>query len=118
LSSCCYATKANSTTIRSRVSQPAYAGKEADLVKCKLITACYQNSEPDSLCECHIGKQLPLQELTQLIKIKLLISRITETFCFLVPIARGGKCPFCPPPADAHDWYRPPFRVSDEHWVV
>jgi len=48
LSSCCYATKANSTTICSRVSQPAYAGKEADLVKCKLITACYQNSEPDS----------------------------------------------------------------------
>jgi len=34
--------------LRSRVSQPAYAGKEADLVKCKLITACYQNSEPDS----------------------------------------------------------------------
>ena len=45
---CCYATKANSRTIRSRVSRPATAGKEADQVNCKLITACYQNSEPDS----------------------------------------------------------------------
>ena len=44
----CYATKANSRTICSRVSQSASAGKEADLVNCKLITACYQNSEPDS----------------------------------------------------------------------
>jgi len=44
----CYARKANSRTICSRVSQPASAGKEADLVNCKLITACYQNSEPDS----------------------------------------------------------------------
>jgi len=31
----CYATKANSRIIRSRVSQPASAGKEADLVNCK-----------------------------------------------------------------------------------
>ena len=46
-----YATKASSTTIRSRVSQPASAGKETDLVNSKRITAssaCYQNSEPDS----------------------------------------------------------------------
>jgi len=39
----CYVTKANSRTIRSRVSQPASAGKESDLVNCKLITACYRN---------------------------------------------------------------------------
>jgi len=44
----CYATKANSRTIRSRVSQPASAGKESDLVNCKLPTGCHQNSEPDS----------------------------------------------------------------------
>jgi len=43
----CYATKAICRTIRSRVSQPASAHK-ADLVNCKLITACYQNSELDS----------------------------------------------------------------------
>jgi len=43
----CYATKANSRTTRSRISQPASAGKEAVLVNCKLITAWYyQNSEP------------------------------------------------------------------------
>ena len=44
----CYATKANSRTIRSRVSQPATACKGAYIVNCKLITVCYQNSEPDS----------------------------------------------------------------------
>ena len=32
----------------SQGSQPAPAGKEADLVNCKLIAACCQNSEPDS----------------------------------------------------------------------
>ena len=83
LSCHCYATQANSTPIRSRVSQPASAGKEADLVNCKLITVCYQNSEPDSCslqCGCHIGKQQSLQELNQLIRIKLLISRFPEIF--------------------------------------
>ena len=40
----CYATKANSITIRSRVSQPASASKEANLVNGKLMTACYQNT--------------------------------------------------------------------------
>ena len=33
---------------RFRVSQPASAGKEADLVNCKLSTACYLNSGPSS----------------------------------------------------------------------
>jgi len=40
----CYTTKANSRTIRSQVSQSASARREANLVNCKLITACYQNS--------------------------------------------------------------------------
>jgi len=44
----CYATEASSRTIRSRVSQPASASEEADLVNGKLITACCQNREPDS----------------------------------------------------------------------
>jgi len=44
----CYAIKINSRTMRSQVSQPAFAGKGAYLVNCKLITAWYQNSEPDS----------------------------------------------------------------------
>ena len=67
-----YATKANGRTIRSRVSQPASAGKEADLVNCKLITACYQNSETDSCavwlshrqinCHCKNYSQLPRGE--------------------------------------------------------
>jgi len=53
------------------------------------------------LCECHIGKQLPLQVLTQLIRIKLLISRITETFASY-PNFQGGEMPVLPPPADAY----------------
>jgi len=32
----------------SQVSKPAPEGIEADLVNCKLVAACYQNSEPDS----------------------------------------------------------------------
>ena len=46
----CYATKANSRTMRSQVSQSAFAlaGKGADLLNCKLITAWHHNSEPDS----------------------------------------------------------------------
>jgi len=62
-----------------------------------------------------------LQEFTQLTGIKLLILHFLEIFASLVhdvcivligrdfnyfclvPISRGGgKCPFCPPPADAH----------------
>ena len=77
----CYATKANDRTIRSPVSQPAPAGKEADQVNCELIAACYQNSEPDSCAVSVISaNKLPLQKLTQLIRIKLLISRFLEIF--------------------------------------
>jgi len=65
---------ANSKTIRSRVPQPASAGKEADLVNCKLITACYL-----TIVQCVTSaNKLSLQELTQLIKIKQLISRFPE----------------------------------------
>jgi len=54
----CYPRKASSKTIRSRVSQPAFAGEEADLMNCKLITSCYQNVNLTLVqCECHIGKQ-------------------------------------------------------------
>ena len=55
----CYATKANSRTVRSRVSQSASAGKEADLVNRNAhnCTVCYENSEPDLCSVCHIGKQ-------------------------------------------------------------
>ena len=78
----CCATKANSRTIRSRVSQSASADREANLMNFKLITACYQNSEPDSFVvwvsyrqtDCHCKK------LIQMIRIKLLISRFLQIF--------------------------------------
>ena len=95
----CYATKANSRTIRSRLSQLASAGKEANLVNCKLITACYQNSEPGS-CAVWVSYRQ-----------KTVIARINPTnrnwtddfrfsrnFCFLIPISRGGQMPVLPPP--------------------
>jgi len=77
----CYATKANSRTIRLQVSQPASAGREANLVNCQLITAWHQNSEPDTCSGSVISaNKLLLQELTQLIKIKMLISHFLEIF--------------------------------------
>ena len=77
----CYATKANSRTIRSRVSQSTSAGREANLVNCKLITARYQNSEP-LFCSVSVisENKLLLQKLIELIRIKLLISRFPEIF--------------------------------------
>ena len=77
------------------------------------------------LRECHIGKQLSLQELTQLIRIKLLIFTYYRNFCFLVPISRGGQMPVLPPPADAHaghPCYRgsgaciPRALIFETHW--
>jgi len=95
----CYATKANNRTIRSRVSQPASADKEVEKVNCKLITACYQNSEPDS-CAVSVSvisaNKLSLQEVTQLTRIKLLILRFLEIFASLSHFPEGGKCPLCP----------------------
>jgi len=44
----CYATKANTTEIRSRVSQLPSAGKGVDMNELQTHTACYQNREPDS----------------------------------------------------------------------
>ena len=51
---CCFAIKVNFSTIGSRVLQFASAGKRADLVSCKLITAWYQNSEP-SFCAAWVS---------------------------------------------------------------
>jgi len=52
-----------------------------NLLNCKLITAYYQNSEPDC-CSVNfiLANKLLLQELTQLVRIKLLISRFLEIF--------------------------------------
>jgi len=42
--------KTNIRTIRSQVLQPAFAGRGADLVNCKLMTADPRNSEPGLRC--------------------------------------------------------------------
>ena len=72
-----------SRTVRSRVSQSASAGKEADLVNRNAhnCTVCYENSEPDSCAVCVISANKPsLQELTELIRTKQLTSRFPEIF--------------------------------------
>jgi len=50
LPSYCYVTKANSKQFAPKFRNlPLHsAGKEEDLVNCKRIAACYQNSEPDT----------------------------------------------------------------------
>jgi len=48
LQCCYYATEANSRTMRSQLSQSAFAGKGGDLVNRKLITAWCHNSELNS----------------------------------------------------------------------
>jgi len=95
----CYATKANSKTIRSRVSQPASAGKEAELSELH-VTRTGNLSLVQ--CKCHIGKKVSLQELTQLIRIKLLISHFLENFPSYFQFPAGANAHFAPPPADAH----------------
>ena len=113
----CYATKANSRTIRSRVSQPASASKEANLVNGKLMTACHQNSETDSCAvwvscrqkNCHCKNEPTNQNWTA----DFTFSRI---FFFLVPSSRGGQVPVLRHPADAHAvqyCFAPLFSHSD-----
>jgi len=46
----CDATKRNSKTIRSRLSQSAFAAKGANQVTCNLMAALYQNSKCIDFC--------------------------------------------------------------------
>ena len=71
----------NSRTFRSRFSQPAPAGKGADMMNCKLTTAWHENIEPVALVQSVISaKKLPLQEINQLIGIEMLTSSFLEYF--------------------------------------
>jgi len=55
--------------------------KEPTLVNCKLITSWHQNSEPGSRVVWVLyRKKLPLQELNQLIGIRLLTKDFLEIF--------------------------------------
>jgi len=78
----CYATKANSRTIRSQVSQSAFARKGVDLVNCKAHHCMIPEQWTWLLCSVSVTpvNELPLHELNQLIEIKLLTSTFLEIF--------------------------------------
>ena len=59
--------------------------------------------------------KLPLKELTQRIRIKLLISRFPKIFPLSPNFQGGGQIPVSPPPADAHG-FRWELKVSNETW--
>ena len=56
---------------------------------------------PLEQCEFHTSKTLSLQELNQLIGIKMPTSGFSRNIWFLIPISRG-KIPDLPPSTDAH----------------
>jgi len=51
-------------------------------------------------CEYHMGKYAVIARINPTNQNKTADFTFARNFCFLVPISRGGKCPFCPP-ADA-----------------
>jgi len=92
----CYAIKTNSTTIRSRLSQPASVGR-GDMSNCKLITAWRCNCEPGS-CAVRVSyRQKNFQESNQLIRLKMPTSGFYRNIWFLIPISMWGKCSFFSP---------------------
>ena len=98
----CYTIKTNSRTICSQVLQPASAGKGADMSESQ--DHHYMTPEQWTWLLCSVSviltNKLSLQELNQLIEIKLLSAdfRFSRNFWFLDPISRGANAHF----ADAH----------------
>jgi len=99
----CYETKVNSRKIRSRVSQPASARKESNLVNGKLITARYRNSGPD-LCSVSVisARNTTIAKINPTNRNWTADFTFSRNFSFLVPISRGTNARFAPP-ADTHD---------------
>ena len=90
--------------LRSSLPAGSQWCKERTWVNCKLITACYHNSDPWLLCSVSVisANKLSSQELTPMIRIEFLISPSPEIFAsepqFPFP---WGQMPVFPP-ADAH----------------
>jgi len=69
----------------------------------KLTTAWHQDRElAFVLCECLTGKYTVVARIKSINRNWATDFMFTRTFSFLGSISKGGKCPFCPPPADAH----------------
>jgi len=95
---CCYAMKTNNRTIRSRLSQPACAGKGGNISQQEAhhcITLRLWTWLLCSVCFIPVNK-LPLQELNQSLGIKMPPSVFSRSICFLIPISRGANASFSP----------------------
>ena len=78
----CHAIKTNSRTIRSRLSQPASAGKRADMCEQQAHHCMAPEQWTWLLCSVSVipANKLSLEELHQLIGIELLIFGFLEIF--------------------------------------
>ena len=93
----CDATKANSGTIRSRVSQPAFAAKGANWVNC-ISWRHYTRTVYWLMCSVSVTTKydLSLQELTQIIETNCLFYFVNK--CLLLsPTFQGGQMPVLAP---------------------
>ena len=98
----CYSVKINSRTIITQVTQPSSAGKGANMTKLQTHHCMAPKEWTWLLSSVSFipANKLWLQELNQLIGIKLLV---LYKFLFLVPSSRGDKCPCCTPGGRACD---------------
>ena len=99
----CYAVKTNNRTIRSHVSQPASAGKVADMSELQAHHCMTPEQWTWLLCCVNVipANELSLQELHQLTGIKLLTFGFLKMYGFNLNFQDGGRSPFSTP-ADAH----------------
>ena len=74
----CHTIKTNSTTVRTQVWQPTFAGKGADTNSSLNHTRTANLTRMQ--CECHTGKNLSLYDLNQSIGIKMLRSVFLQIF--------------------------------------
>ena len=91
----CYAIKNNSGTVCSQV---ASAGKGADVSELQAQHCMTTEQWTWLLCNVSVipANILSLQELNEIIGIKLLTLRFLEILALTLNFPRGGKCPFLP----------------------
>jgi len=94
----CYAIKTNSRTICSQVSQPASAGKGADMSEMQTHRCMTSEQWTWLMCNMSIllANKLLLQELNQLNEINCWL-QVLQKFVVLRPNFQGGQMPIIPP---------------------
>jgi len=88
----------NSRTFRSRFSQPAPAGKGADMMNCKLTTAWHENIEPVALVQSVISaKKTAIARNKSINRNWDADVKFSRIFWFLVLISRERQMPVLTP---------------------